>query len=264
MILLHVGAFHLDANSQGATFWHKLAPRTRLLCALLFVFATALTPNGHWGTWLTYGIGLGILLLSSRITFTVLLRRVAIEMVFMTVVIIGTLFRGGGEVLWQWGWLKVTTVGLMILGSVTLKALLCLLMMNLLVITTPIPVLLNAFAALGMPPLLVAIMASMYRYIDVLVEEFGTMRRAAASRNLMGSNHWQRVVVGNMIGSLFIRTYERGDRIHQAMLSRGYSGLTPVAEFPKGRWLDIVALTVTVAWLLLGQAVHLFVHLLEV
>jgi cobalt/nickel transport system permease protein len=258
MIILHIGAFNLDLDSQGATFWHKLTPRTRLICALLFVFATALTPNGHWGTWLVYGIGLGLLIGTSRITLPVLLKRVAIEMVFVSVVLVGALFRDGGEVLWRWGWLRITTLGLMVLGSVTLKALLCLLMMNLLVLTTPIPALLNAFAALRTPPLLVAIMASMYRYIGVLVEEFGTMQRAAASRNLMGSNRWQRLVVGNMIGSLFIRTYERGDRVHQAMLSRGYSGLPPVAESPKVGRLDIVALTVTVALLLFGQAVHLY------
>lgn len=257
MILLHLGALNLDLDSQRATFWHRLAPRTRLLCALLFVFATALTPNGHWVTWLVYGMGLGVLILVSRVTLPVLLRRVAIEMVFISVVLIGTLFRGGGEVLWQWGVLQMTTIGLMVLGSVTTKALLCLLMMNMLVLTTSIAALLNAFAALGTPPLLVAIMASMYRYIGVLAEEFKTMQRAANSRNLMANPRRQRRVVGNMIGSLFIRTYERGDRVHHAMLSRGYNGLPPVQESVQTGRLDWVMLTVTIAVLILGQAFHL-------
>jgi cobalt/nickel transport system permease protein len=257
MLLLHIGAFQLDVDSQGSTLWHKLAPRTRLLCALLFVFATALTPNGYWTTWAVYGVGLGILILLSRLTLLVLLKRVAVEMVFMGVVLLGTLFRDGGEVLWQWGWLRITTVGLMVLGSVALKALLCLLMMNLLVLTTPISALLHAFAALGTPPLLVAILASMYRYIGVLAEEFETMKRAAASRNLIGSNRWQRLVVGNMMGSLFVRTYERGDRIHHAMLSRGYNGLPPVTEARKSGRLDFVAITFTVLVLLFGQSIYL-------
>jgi cobalt/nickel transport system permease protein len=257
MLLLHIGTFQLDVDSQGSTLWHKLAPRTRLLCSLLFVFATALTPNGHWTTWAIYGFGLGTLVLFSRLTLTVLLQRVAVEMVFMGVVLLGTLFRDGGEVLWQWGWLRITTVGLMVLGSVTLKAFLCLLMMNLLVLTTSISALLHAFAALKTPPLLVAIMASMYRYIGVLAEEFETMKRAAASRNLMGSNRWQRLVVGNMMGSLFVRTYERGDRIHHAMLSRGYNGLPPVIEARKSGRLDFFAITFTVMLLLVGQSIYL-------
>jgi cobalt/nickel transport system permease protein len=108
-----------------------------------------------------------------------------------------------------------------------------------------------------MPPLLVAILASMYRYIAVLIEEFNSMRRAAISRNLMSSRRWQRLVVGNMIGSLFIRTYERGERVHQAMLSRGYQGLPLMGEMPKGGQRDIVALSLTTTFALLGQTVYL-------
>lgn len=256
-MLLHIGAFHLDIDSKQSTPWQRLAPHTRILCALLFVFATALTPNGRWLTWAVYGVGLAIVILISRVTIPALLRRVAIEFTFIGVVILGTLFRGGGEVLWQWGWLQITTVGLMILGSVSLKALLSLLMMNVLVLTTSIPDLLNALSVLRMPPLLIAIIASMYRYIGVLIEEFTSMRRAAASRNLMGSNRHQRLIVGNMIGSLFIRTYERGDRVYQAMLSRGYTGLPPVSEVPQGNQTDVLALTLMLLLVLAGQAIYL-------
>src|SRR4028118_603190 len=257
-MLLHVGAFHLDVDSKQASPWHSLAPHTRLLCALLIVFAIALTPNGHWWTWAIYGLALLGLILLSRVTLPVLLKRVAVESVFIVVVLLGSVFQGSGRVLWAWGPLKITTVGLTMLGSVTLKALLSLLILNVLTLTTSIPALLNALLILRTPPLLVAILASMYRYINVLIGEFNAMRRAAASRNLMGSNRWQRLVVGNMIGSLFIRTYERGERVHQAMLARGYQGVPPVEKVPKGGRRDIVALTLTVILALLGQAVYLF------
>jgi cobalt/nickel transport system permease protein len=252
-MLLHIGAFHLDIDSQGTSIWHRLTPRTRLVAALLFVFATALTPNGHWWTWFIYGSGLAVLIALTQITLSVLLKRVAIESSFLIVVLIGALFRQEGSVLWHWGWLRITDVGLSVLGSVTLKAVLCLIMLNLLVLTTAIPALLHALAALRMPPLLVAIFAAMYRYIYVLLEEFSTMRRAAASRNLMGSSKHQRLVVGNMIGALFVRTYERGDRIHQAMLSRGYTGLPPVMEIPREKQIDKAFLALVLSLTLLGQ-----------
>jgi cobalt/nickel transport system permease protein len=256
-MLLHIGAFHLDIDSQQSTPWHRLTPRTRVLCVLLFVFATALTPNGRWQTWAVYAVGLAIVLYLSRVTLSVLVQRVAVEFTFIGVVLLGTVFRGGGEVLWHWGWLQITTVGLTILGSVSLKALLSLLTLNMLVLTTSIPALLHALVALKMPPLLVAILASMYRYIGVLVEEFTSMRRAAASRNLMGSKRWQQLVVGNMIGSLFIRTYERGDRVYQAMLARGYTGLPPASEMPKDRQTDRFALAATILLILVGQSIYL-------
>lgn len=256
-MLLHIGAFHLDIDSKQTTLWHSLAPRTRLLCTLLIVFAIALTPNGRWWTWAIYGLGVLSIVLLSRVTLSVLLKRLIVEFAFVGVVLLGTLFRGGGEVLWSWGWLRITTVGLTVLGSVTLKALLSLLMLNVLTLTTAIPALLNALVALRVPPLLVAILASMYRYISVLIKEFNAMRRAAASRNLSGSNRWQRRVIGNMMGSLFIRTYERGERVHQAMLARGYQGVPVVQNVPSGGRRDIVALTITIIWALLGQAVYL-------
>ncbi len=256
-MLLHVGAFCLDIDSKRSTLWHDLAPQTRILCVVLFVFAIALTPNGHWWTWVIYGASLAGVLLLSRVTLPVLLRRVAVEFIFIGAVLLGTLFQSGGEVVWSWGWLKITTGGLTVLGSVTLKALLSLLTLNLLTLTTSVVALLHGLVVLRTPPLLVAILASMYRYIGVLITEFNAMRRAAASRNFSaGSNRRQRLVIGNMIGSLFIRTYERGDRVHQAMLSRGYQGLPPVEKVPQSGRRDVLALTLTVIMALIGQVVY--------
>lgn len=256
-MLLHVGAFHLDIDSQHDTPWHAIAPRTRILCTLLMVFAIVLTPDGHWWTWAIYGLAIFSLLLLSKVTLPVLIKRLAVEFAFIGVVLLGTLFRGGGEVLWAWGPLQITTVGLTVLGSVTLKALLSLMMLNLLTLTTSVPELLNALVQLRVPPLLVATLASMYRYISVLVGEINAMQRAAVSRNLMSSNRWQRLVIGNMIGSLFIRTYERGERVHQAMLSRGYQGIPLVEKVSPGGRGDILALTLILIVVLLGQAVYL-------
>lgn len=255
-MLLHVRAFHLDLDSKRTTPWHNLAPRTRLLCALLSVFAIALTPNGHWWTWAVYGLGLVGVIVLAEVTLAVILRRVAIEFAFIGSVLLGTLFQQGGQVVWSWGWLQVTTQGLTVLGSVTLKALLSLLMLNVLTLTTSVPALLHALTVLRTPPLLVAILASMYRYIAVLIAEFDAMRRAAASRNLSGSNHFQRLVIGNMIGALFIRTYERGERISQAMLSRGYTGILPMEKAPQSGRHDILALTLTLIVALLGQVIY--------
>lgn len=104
MALLHLGAFQLDINSKQTTPWHSLAPRTRLLCTLLMVFAISLTPNGRWWSWAIYGLGVLGVILISRVTKKALFKRIAVEFTFIGVVLLGTLFREGGEVLWSWGY----------------------------------------------------------------------------------------------------------------------------------------------------------------
>jgi cobalt/nickel transport system permease protein len=240
-MLLHIGAVHLATDAQKSTVWSRLTPRSRLLTTLLFIFATALTPQGRWWTWGVYGTAIALLMLMSQVHLPRLLKRVAVEFIFIGVVIVGTLFRDGGDVMWQWGFLRITTEGLIILGSVASKALLSLLMVNILILTTPVSELLQALRELKMPPLLIAVFSSMYRYITVL----------------MSNPSRQRTIIGNMIGSLFIRTFERGERVHQAMLARGYDGLPVATRSLQASRLDRVVLTLTLVVLLIGQAFYL-------
>lgn len=256
-MLLHIGAFQLDLNSRQVTAWHTLTPQTRLLCALLAVLAITLTPHGQWLTWGVYAIVLLGLILISRVNLKVLLQRLAVELLFVGAVVLGTLFRSEGEVIWRWGMLQVTDVGLMVLGSVSCKLLLSLMMLNLLTLTTSIPALLHGLLILRTPPLLVAILESMYRYLGVLIGELNALKIAAASRNFGGKSAWKRQAIANMLGSLFIRTYERGETVHQAMLARGYQGVPPMEKMSRGGKRDVVALTFTGAIAILGQVAGL-------
>ncbi len=231
----------------------NVAPAIQVLCALIMVLAIGVTPNGHWITGLIYGMGIAIVLFIRPVNLTKLAQRLAVESVFVIVAVIGLLFRDGEGVLWQWGGLKITVTGLVVLGSVMGKLWLSLLVMNLLTMTMPIPVLLQSLSILKIPPLLIAILASMHRYLELLIDEFMTMRRAAIARNLVAGKRWQRLVVGNMIGSLFIRTYDRGDRIHQAMLSRGYQGVIVNQTSVRLRRRDRLALLITILFVIFGQ-----------
>jgi cobalt/nickel transport system permease protein len=70
----------------------------------------------------------------------------------------------------------------------------------------------------------------MYRYLAVLTDEGSRMLRARDSRSAEGTGHgggsirWRATVTGRMIGSLFLRAYERSERIYAAMQARGFEG----------------------------------------
>jgi cobalt/nickel transport system permease protein len=94
----------------------------------------------------------------------------------------------------------------------------------------------------------------LYRFTDVFVEQLASMRRAVASR-APALGPWGHVrLYGNLAGNLFIRSYERGERVYAAMLSRGYSGVLPSAEALASRpadWLAIATVLLVVAAVLL-------------
>jgi cobalt/nickel transport system permease protein len=78
---------------------------------------------------------------------------------------------------------------------------------------------------------MVAIISFMYRYLGVLGDEAQRMNRARASRSAArpgrragGSLLWRGRVTGAMVGSLFLRSYERSERVYSAMLARGFDG----------------------------------------
>ena len=174
-MLLHIHPFRQESPQPLHTPWHSLTPQTRLLCTILTVFAIALTPNGRWETWGVYGLAVVSLILLTQVSLSLLLSRVTIEFAFVGFVLLGTLFSTEGQVVWRWGFLQVTDFGLVVLGSVAIKVMLSLFMLNILILTTSISALFQALQVWRMPRLLVAIMASMYRYLQVLIQEFTSM-----------------------------------------------------------------------------------------
>lgn len=95
----------------------------------------------------------------------------------------------------------------------------------LLTASTPFPRLIAGLEQLGAPSVIVMIFSFTYRYFFVLAEELTRMVRARDSRGYRG--HWlgDTRVLGQMIGTLFLRSYERGERVYLAMLSRGFQGI---------------------------------------
>jgi cobalt/nickel transport system permease protein len=101
----------------------------------------------------------------------------------------------------------------------------------LLVAVTEFPKIIHALTHLHIPAILTVIISFLYRYLFVLTDEVMRMIRARQARSAAasgirsgGSVAWRAKIAGNMAGQLFLRSYERSDRIYNAMLSRGYKG----------------------------------------
>jgi len=218
----------IDQYSDRDSFIHRLDPRTKFITALVFILAVALTPPNRWQAFALYFFLVAALLLCSRIPITYVLKRSLVIMPFVLMIAIFIPFFKEGEVagsynIWLWQ-VTVTHSGLQVLTNILVKSWLSILSLIWLTSTTKLTNLLNGLEYLRMPRVMIMILSFMYRYIFVLVDEVMRMKQARDSRNFGGSRLWQLRTIGNMIGTLFIRSYERGERVYAAMLARGFDG----------------------------------------
>jgi cobalt/nickel transport system permease protein len=125
--------------------------------------------------------------------------------------------------------LTVSGEGLRMFSTILLKSWLSVQVALLLAFSTPFHDLIDALRELRLPRIMVSIISFMYRYLGVLTNEAGRMNVARAARSAAapdgrsgGGLRWRAKVTGAMVGSLFIRSYERSERVYAAMQARGF------------------------------------------
>lgn len=218
----------IDKYGDLDSFIHKLDPRTKLLASLAFVLAVVLTPPSKWQVFVFYFCTIAVLLIVSKLPPFYVVKRSLVIIPFVLLIAIFVPFFKDGEVagsynIWLWQ-ISVTYNGLLVLANVLMKAWLCILALILLSSATKLTDLLKGLKQLGVPQTMILILSFMYRYMFVLVDEVMRMQQARDSRNFGGNRLYQLKTIGNMVGTLFIRSYERGERIYAAMLARGFDG----------------------------------------
>lgn len=229
---MHADAF--DRFHEADSRLHRLDPRVKVAVTLLFILSNALLPDGAWAA---LGLSWIVLLWANHLSnlgvdFT--FRRSFIALPF-ALAALSAIFSPLGNPLAEWtlGPIKLipTDYGLIKFGSILLRSWLSVQAGILLVTTTRFPDIVHAFEHLRVPTVLTTIVSFLYRYLFVLTDEVMRLLRARRARSATlpglrsGRNAaWRAQVTGNMAGQLFIRSYERSDRIYNAMLARGYTG----------------------------------------
>ncbi len=260
---MHV--YFLDPYRPRLSPVHALDPRVKFVLTLAYILTAALTPIAAWPVYiLLLAVVLAVEILS-RLGIGYVLKRASLALPFVLAAI-PLIFTNGQSALFSFsiGSLTLTgyAEGLARFASVALKSWLSVQAAILLTTSTPFPDLLQAMRAVRVPRLLVAMFGLMWRYLFVLVDEVLRLMRARAARSGQsaaagsrsgGSVAWRARVAGGMAGSLFLRAFERSDRIYMAMTARGYDGEVRTLPLPPVK---------PSAWLALGFGLGLLLLLL--
>ena len=204
---------------------HRAPAHLKILALLAFTIVVVATPREWFPAFGAYLAMIGAVVGVSRVPPTYILKRTVVEVPFLVFALLLPFVAAGPQtevlgvglsesgLLSAWGLVAKGTLG--VLASLTLAA------------TTEPQELLAGLERLRLPNQLVQIMAFMVRDLDVVTGEMQRMRVARESRGFTARNprHWP--VLARSAGALFIRSYERGERVHLAMLSRGYDGKLP-------------------------------------
>lgn len=221
-----MGAGHSHSlYRRGRTPIHRLPPQCKLAGAVAFVFLVVATPRMQFWAFGAYAGMLVVLLALARIPPPFVARRMLIEVPFIVFALLVPFVAYGPQV--EVLGTAVSRPGLLAAWNILAKATLGVVTAILLASTTEPRDILRGAERLRLPSTLAQIATFMLRYIDVVLDDMRRMRIARESRGFVARGPRQWGVLARSVGALFIRSYERGERVYLAMASRGYTGAMP-------------------------------------
>jgi cobalt/nickel transport system permease protein len=204
---------------------HRMPAHLKVLALLAFVVVVVATPKDWYPAYAGYLLVLVGVIAVSTVPAAYILKRMVVEVPFVLFAVLMPFIATGPRT--EFLGLTVSAAGLTSAWALLAKGTLGVLASLTLAATTEPHELLGGLERLRLPHQLVQIMGFMVRYLDVVTDEMRRMRIARESRGFTARNpkHWP--VVARSAGALFIRSYERGERVHLAMVARGYTGRMP-------------------------------------
>ena len=204
---------------------HRLPPQVKVAAAVVFVLSVALTPREAVWAFAVYVVAIVGAAVVSRIRAGFILVRMLGILPFIAFAILLPFIAAGAQV--DVGGISMSREGLWAAWNVLAKAGIGAATSILLAATTEVPDILSGLQRLRVPTLFTSIAGFMIRYLELIVEEIGRIRVAMTARGYDPRWLWQARPIAASAGAMFIRSYERGERVYDAMLARGYTGEMP-------------------------------------
>lgn len=230
----------------------RFDPRWKLAALLVAALACGLLRT--WQPALAALAGAVLLVALARLPWRWYLRRLGTAVLFFAIFLFWLpLIKHEGDSLLDLGIVTLSAPGLMRLLALSAKLGAMISLMLVLLATAPLQDTFKAAHALKIPGLLIHLVLLTYRYVHVLIEEFARLRTALRVRGFRNcANLHSYRTVGQVAGTLLVRSHERSDRVAQAMRCRGFDG-----EFRTLSQFRTCALDVLAFFVIVGYAVGL-------
>ena len=217
----HAHPLYRDGDSPV----HRLPGEVKIVCLVVFVLAVVATPRELFWPFGLYALIIVGTWRVARIPMRWILPRMVIEVPFVVLALLLPFAEGGERV--SVAGLQLSVAGLYAAWGIVAKGTLGVAASLTVASTTTARELPIALSRLRVPGVIVSVLTLMIRYLDVLTAEARRMRMARVSRGDSPRMLHQIGATAQAVGALFLRSYERGERVYLAMLSRGFDGRVP-------------------------------------
>ncbi|KNX39099.1 cobalt ABC transporter permease [Luteipulveratus halotolerans] len=211
---------------RRASVVHRLPAQAKLVALLAFVVVVVATPASAWPAFVAYAGLLAAVVVIARLPLATVARRMLVETPFVVFALLMPFVASGPQV--DVLGLSVSRSGLVGGALLLAKATLGVVAAIVLAATTESRDMLVGLEKLRLPTVLVSIIAFAVRYLAIASDDLERARIARLARGGSGRRASALKAVAGTAGSTFVRTYERGERVHRAMLARGLDGPMPV------------------------------------
>lgn len=223
--------YAMEYLAAGRSAVHALHPAAKLPATSVFVICVVSFGMRNAVSVSPYLLYLFLLAAVSETPWRPLLAHLALALPLLLPLAVSNLLLGGDAVL---------CVTLILKAFLTVSAVL------LLVAATGIDELFACLARMYVPQFFIMLLMTVYRYLGLLLEQVHTMRAAYLARTL-GMRNVRMADAGVFVGQLRLRSIDRAERVHNAMLFRGYHG-TPACAAPRRmRMCDVLFLSAITA-----------------
>ncbi len=213
----------IDAFASLDSFIHRLDPRAKIVSFTVLIFSFAFVNDIKIA--LLILMFSALVLVSSRIPLTFAVKRIRLVFFFLfPLLIIMPVTVDGNEFVSISG-ISLSIEGLLYSSLIVIRAMAAVTLALIMLATTRFDVTMKALYALGVPGILVQMLMFTYRYIFVISDEFSRMWKAMECKGFrLKANYYGLSILGNTLGMLIIKSYDRTSRVYQSMLSKGYGG----------------------------------------
>lgn len=218
----------LESVSIGNSVIHRLEGRIKLISALVIIIFCVF--SNQLIVPIILEIYLLILMYIGDLDFKQSFKRVALLLPFGGFIIVFQPFIHPGNIIWTSpiSWIHITDAGLNWAIILIARLFVCLTAIVLLSSTSPMQEIVQSFRKLGFPKDFAMILSIMVRFLFIFVDELEAIRRAQKSRNFNIHNKnlpykWRLRQVGYTVAMMFLKAYEKGEKVYLSMASRCFS-----------------------------------------